>query len=362
MKVLVTFLLAFVTAGAYASPVARVIEVSGNAFVFTEGASVRSLKYGDKISDLSEVMVEDESKLSLVTDRGHLIYFTGGSLVKFANSVTELKNGKIWVKAEGDLSQGLVYTGNSIVNYTEGEFIYSFDNSSGKSQLLVLTGKTQFSNKVEPNLKIGVASGHFSFVEQKFEKSLPRTPTKVGLDSYKKFTGLFAGYKTMEKSEHDRMWGVKEDTAKRAIASVDDQFSRMVKVPSKKSPVVKTAKTPGKITIIRSPQARKPASASPAEYYKAFKKSNKKPVAKKVEKKATVKYFGFNKPVAKKPTKRIPASVKKPAIVSKVSAPKQNTFEKSFEEKADANPRHRSEVNSLIDELRSYKQDYKKQY
>ena len=358
-----TFLLTLSSVSVFASPVARVIEVSGNAFVFTEGSSVQTLKYGDKIKDLSEVMVEDDSKLSVVTDRGHLIYFTGGSLVKFANSVTELKNGQIWVKAEGDLSQGLVYTGNSIVNYTEGEFIYSFNNTSGKSQLLVLTGEAKFSNKIEPSLKINVASGHFSFVEQEFEKSLPRTPLKVGLDSYKKFTTLFAGFKTMENSNLEGMWGSKPESQKRSIASVEDQFTRTVKVPvpSKVIPK-KRAKTPGKITIIRSPRSRVPASASPAEYYKSFTQKNKKKVVKKSTKAAPIKYYGFKKAPSKSAVKRIPASVKKPKIVREIAAPKQNAFENSFNQNIEQNPRHSSEVNSLIDELKSYKQDYKKQY
>ena len=352
MKVfIIGFLL--LSLNAFASPVARVIEVSGNAFVFTEGSSAKSLKYGDKIEDVSEIMVEDGSLLSVVTDRGSIVYLTGGTLLKLANSVTELKNGQIWIKTEGDLSQGLTFTGNSIVNYTEGEFIYSFDNSNGKTQLLVLTGDAEFSNKVEPDLKIKVPAGHFSFIEQKFEKSLPRAPTKVGLDSFKGFRKLFAGFKTMEGSTHENMWGAPA-TQKRAIASVKDQFARTVKTPSKKNNVV-----PGKIIMIRSSNSKRvPASASPAEYYNEFKKANHKKVSKTKRASAPVSYFGFDKTSA---VKRIPASVKKPNIVRELAGPK-NVFEKSFDKNSQKNPRHNSEVNSLIDELKSYEQDYKKQY
>lgn len=339
MKILITCFLLF-SISAFATPVARVIEVSGNAFVFSEGSPAKTLKYGDKINDISEVMVEDESLLSLMTDRGHLIYLTGGSLIKFSNSVTELKNGQVWIKAEGDLSQGVVYTGNSIVSYNEGEFIYSFNNNTGKSQLLVLTGETKFSNKVEPSLKIDVPSGHFSFIEQKFEKSLPRTPTKVGLESFKTFRNLFAGFKTMESSELDQMWGA-APVQKRAIASVKDQFARDVKT-SRKGRVIK---------IRTTGQARVPASDSPAEYYKNLNSSKTKSVKKVVSKKAApVKYYGF-----KKAETRVPASVKKITV-------QKNVFEKSFEKNLETNPRHSNEVNSLIDELNSYKQDYKKQY
>lgn len=337
MKILVTCFL-LLSFSAFATPVARVIEVSGNAFVFTEGFAAKTLKYGDKIQDISEIMVEDESLLSLVTDRGHIIYLTGGSLIKFANSVTELKNGQVWVKAEGNLSQGMFFTGNSIVNYNEGEFIYSFDNNSGKSQLLVLTGETKFSNKVEPSLKIDVSSGHFSFVEQKFEKSLPRTPTKVGLESFKTFRNLFVGFKTMESTELDQMWGV-APKQERAIASVNDQFARN--------------KTRGRIIKVKTVgQARVPASNGPAEYYKNLKTQKVKKVI--TTKNAPVAYYGFSKT---SPEVRVPASVEK-VVVPKY----KNGFEKSLEKSLDSNPRHSSEVNSLIDELKSYKQDYKKQY
>lgn len=358
MKIFITSLLLF-SVNAIASPVARVIEVTGNAFVFTEGNSPKTLKYGSKIADMSEVMVEDGSLLSIVTDRGHIIYLTGGSLLKFANSVTELKNGQVWVKAEGDLSQGLAFTGNSIVNFTEGEFIYSFDNVNGKTQLLVLTGDAQFSNKIEPELKIKVPAGHFSFVEQKFEKSLPRTPTKVGLDSYKSFKKLFVGFKTIDGSSHDQLWGVPV-SQKRAVASVNDQFTRTVKTPKQKIVV------PGKITIIRSAsRKRMPASAGPADYYNTFQKTNRTKSVKRVFKTVPVKYFGFSqKPKVSSSSRdreRVPASVRKMNFIKELSSPKNN-FEKSLDQKIRKNPRHKSEVNSLIEDLKSYKQDYKKQY
>ncbi len=381
MKVLMTFLL-LTSMNVMAAPVARVIEVSGKAFVFAKKTPAKSLKYGDKISDMSDIMVEDDAILSLATERGHILHLTGGSLLKFSNSIVEVKNGKVWFVSKGDLSQGAAYTGNSIVTYNEGEFIYSFDNVLGKTQLLVLTGDAKFSNRVEPGLKINVPAGHFSIVEQKFEKSLPRTPLKVGLKSYKGFKQIFANFKTIDENKLDHLWG-SPLTTKRSIASVEDQFSRDEKVAAPKKPTKR-----GRIvTIRRSSKARVPASAGPADYYKSFKKSNtavkvKKAISKKRRKKknSTIKFYGFQKPVAKVSAKKI--SAKKSSVVK--TAPtvygaktklankrvpasfnrieKESLFEKSFKEGLRENPRHSTEVNSLIEELKSYKQDYKKQY
>lgn len=374
MKILMTFLLLF-SMNIMAAPAARVIEISGKAFVFTDKSPAKSLKYGDKIADMSDVMVEDDAIISLATQRGHILHLTGGTLLKFSESIVEVKNGKVWFVSQGDLAQGAAYTGNSIVNYNEGEFIYSFDNVSGKTQLLVLTGDAKFSNRIEPNLKIDVPAGHFSVVEQKFEKSLPRTPLKVGLKSYQGFKQVFANFKTIDENKLDNLWGAPLQT-KRSIASVSDQFSR----GSKKSSVKKPARRGRIVTLRKSKSSRVPASASPAEYYKSFKKSapskaKRKVTKRKKKKNNTIKFYGFNKAEPKVAVKKISIvqapkfeqvvrnkDVKKrrPASFDRVA--KESLFEKSFKENLKENPRHSTEVNSLIEELKSYKQDYKKQY
>ena len=107
---IVTLLTCF---SAQASTVARVLEVKGNAFAFTGGKNPRVLKYGDQVEDLSDVMVEDSSQLSLVNTEGDVMHITGGTLLKVykkyrIKSRTNLDGGKVSWKYYDDKCCGRV--------------------------------------------------------------------------------------------------------------------------------------------------------------------------------------------------------------------------------------------------------------
>lgn len=383
MKLFICLLLCILfTSTSFAKTVARVIEVDGNAFMIDSKKSTKTLQYGSKISDLSEVMVEDDSILSLVNHDGHILHITGGSLIKFYNGISEIKSGQVWVISKGSTGRGVFHTSNSIVNYGEGQFIYSFDNVSGKTQVLALTGNLKISNALEPSLKITVPAGHFSLVDQKYENGLPRTATKVGLTSYKNFKNLFVGFDSLRNSKMDQLWSSPRKISKgRGIASVNDQFS------------AEKALSRGKIIKFTTygKGARVPASAgaSPLNYYKSIKKQQAKKFKKvKNNIEAPVYYYGFKKeykvsikpmvqrmiPLAKiiskkshykvpsttYSPKRMPASVGTAGIIKELK--EKSSFEKSLMQNTTSNKRHTGEVNSLIDELKSYKQEFKKNY
>lgn len=345
----------------HAKIVARVSGVEGNAFIFNDGESYM-LKYGSKVEDMSEVVVEDGSALTLLNSQGHEFHVNGGSLVKFNNGITELKNGSIWVINEG-FKKGFVHSANSIANYGLGQFIYSFDNMTGKTQLLVITGDIQFSNTLEPNLHVSIPSGYFSLVDPKLRDGLPRAPTKVGLKSYKKIKSTFAHFKQLQKIKIDRLWEAPKKV-NRSIASVNDQFSltTVKKVTNKKR---------GKLIIIKTYSGRIPASisqsssaASPMDYLQNKVKENKKAyIPVKTGSSAKIRYFGFDnkKSSPEANTGRTPASVKKLAIIKDLKGP-VSVFSKTFTKKQNSNQRHSDDVNSLIDELESYKADYQKKY
>lgn len=363
MKILFLLLLSIMSSSVFSKTVARVINISGNAFLFSSEVKAMQLSYGSKVEDLSEVMVEDGSTLSLVNDLGHIIHVNGGSLVKFYKGITELKNGYVWVKVRNNSNKGSLNTTNSIVRYNQGQFIYSFDNLTGKTQLLVLSGDVELSNVVESQLKVKVASGHFSLIDQSYNNGLPRAPTKIGLDSYKSLKGVFANFKNLENSKFDKMLGIKNKT-NRKIASVNDQFSSTSINTSTSDNNIK----PGKLITIKTygKPFRLPASSSPMEYYKSLTKVKKTRL--KQIKKAKIHYFGFNGArtvsKAKKYKKlREPASIKpsgKSQLLKELNSPGE--FEKSLMKKAMENKRHSEEVNNLIDDLNSYKKDYQKNY
>lgn len=378
MKLLVLTLMLF-SFGAQANIVARVIDVQGNAFSFS-GKQSKSLKYGSKIWDLSEVMVEDGSTLSLSSTDGYVIHVNGGSLVKFFKGNVELKNGYVWVNNPNKVP-ATVSSANSMADFTEGQFIFSYDNISGKSQLLVLTGDVKFANTLEPNLKINVPAGHFSLVDKEYEKGLPRAATFVGKQSYKQMKHVFANFTKLKESVLDDMLESKPPSkASRNIASVDDQFGKVAPKQIRRHSTQK-----GKVIFVRTFSTRKrtPASASPMKYYMDVKnREAKKKMPAQTGKFAPVNYWGktWQAPLKTEMAKtnklkintsgvqRVPASVKpirKPASLNKsnlINELKRSEFEKSYDKEAPKIKRHSNEVNQLIDELKSFNQDYQKKY
>lgn len=380
MKVSLLVLLLSFSTSAFAKTVARVLEINGNAFVFYGKKDSKKLFYGDKIEDMSEVMVDDSSFVSLKDEYGRVFHLAGGTYVKMFNSLVELKNGNVWVSSTKNTNFGVINSVNSIAKFTQGQFIYSFDNVSGKSQVLVLTGDVTFSNVVESNLKVEVPAGHFSFVDQTLANGLPRGATRVGLSSYKQVKSLFNEVKGLEKTSFDKaLFGGKIET-KRSIASV----------PSAESSSGKK----GKLIFVESGAQRKIASVqkevSAYDYYKDVKKKYSAD-SQKSEKVAKVRMFGFSSDVAvpKKKTKktvkkqakvqkvvkpvkivehraepkvakRVPASVESKNLIKEINA--TGAFEKSLQNATETNTRHPQEVNELIDELKSYDQTYQDDY
>jgi hypothetical protein len=385
MKIIVLLICLVFTNFASAKTVARVIEVKGNAFTFSPENPSMSLRYGSKIADLSEVMVEDGSAVSLINNDGHIYHVSGGTLLKFYKGFVDVKSGQVWIVAKDVSAPGAVHSSNSIAKYNAGQFIYSFDNQAGKTQLLVLSGDVSFSNALEPDVAVDVPAGYFSFVEQSFERGLPRAPTKVGLKSYKKFKTLFVNFDSLKDTSIEKsLWGKPVSKNMRSIASVNDQFN-MSGSNGKRGKIIK-------ITTYKS-TGRVPASVSPMKYYSNIKKkeaTRRRPAS--TSQSVKIKYFGFkwnkkskpvqdfvpskkrdtSKPIIKttKAAKKInnplskvsrkAASVSSQKIIRELSG--TSVFEKTLLENANSQKRHSEEVNSLIDDLKSYKQDYSKEY
>lgn len=350
----------------FASTVARVLEIDGKAFSFMNGKNPSVLKYGDQIEDLSDIMVEDSSHLSIVNTEGDVLHITGGTLLKVFKRNIELKNGKVWTVAK---SRGSVTTTNAVAEYRDGQFVTSFDNISGKTQVLVITGDVKLANSLEPRLMTTVSAGQFSIVDPEYEKNLPRTPTKVGKQSFQNLRAKFANFETLDNPTLNKVMPGAEPTrgaAGRSLASVVEGFT---KTPTQ------TIERRGKIIRIYTTTNRKPASAH--KYYMGLNKKPKTKVYQSVET-APVRYFGEKytpklsiktnmvpkaEPSVEAP-ERMPASVPtaKPGAQQLMQDLKKSGFEKSLEQKSPEIKRHSNEVNQLIDNLKSYKKDYQKNY
>lgn len=339
---------------ALAKDVAMVTALKGNAFVFGKGFS-RPLKFGSKVQDMTEIMVEDDSVISIEDYADHSYHLTGGTHIKFFNNVIEVKAGKVWVHSRNQEDQYIIQSANGVASFGSGQFVFSFDNYGAKTQLLVMQGSVEFHNVLQSELTVEVHSGQFSLIDKDYNDGLPRTATKVGVDSYRKMKMSFAGIDVLERVEFDSAFGDKPKkvmTAGRAIASVGSTGSK------------------GKLYFISNKKIpnRVPASAEgPMKYYQDFLK-NKKTVKKASKKVTPVRIFGGLDEVAKNAPKRpsvnIPESSRQPASVNAFEVVEEinNAFDKSLHQALEQNKRHSDEVNSLINDLKSYDKTYQKNY
>jgi hypothetical protein len=384
-------ILSFILSASFANAktVARVLGVEGNSFNFMSSKKAKQLIYGSKIEDASVVMVEDGATLSIKDEAGRVYHLGGGTQVKLFSKLIEVQKGYIWVSSKLN-SIGTISSANAVVKYTQGQFIFNFDNYRSKSQVMALTGNVQLSNSVEPELLVEIPAGHFSFIDNKIDEGMPRGATRVGLTSYKSFKSVFDNNERIQHKSFDRAFEQEQSVPKRAIASVTPKVTK------------------GKILYFGKESKRIPASASPnaMSYYKSV--TTPKKVVKKV-KKVKIRVFGLEDEVSRGVASSTPESVKdsvspskseggsffkrrqermklkeelelmkqkkiaakfeaqeaakrrKPSSVNPYAA-KATAFEQSLKESESENTRHTNERSSLIDELKSYNKAYKKQY
>ena len=398
-KIFASFILFSLVFPIYGKPLAVINSVKGNVFSVLEGKT-QKVKDGQFIYDFMEVISEEGSQVTFTDYYDHRFHLAGSGHIKILNKIVELKQGYIWIESYHKDNTFKIQTSNAIVSFVDGQGVISFDNYTGKTQLLSVKGKFEFANSLRSGLGVILSEGQFSFIDNKYESGNPRNPTNVGYSSFQKITSLFNGIvDSREKKIITGMVPPREEkkTISRGIASVNHN------IISPKKSSLSTYIKPGKITYLK----RTPASLSDGafdleEYYSEklnkIKKTNKrKKFRPSYVKKSSVKLkvFGFKSkrrsyPIARKQQaprvklkikpeekKRLPSSlikkpeVKKisrgPASVSLVKPMKVNTpvkpvndgFEASVLHEYKNQMRHTSEVNDLINELKTYNQDYK---
>lgn len=371
----ITLIVHFMAHYAHAdSSVGIVSKIEGNAFETINGKT-RTLKVGDELTGMSEVMTTSGANITITDYFDHQFHLSGSSHVKMTGIGMELRRGYLWVQSYGQ-SPYSIKTANGFANVGYGETIMSFDPASSKTQLLVMRGTHTFGNLMEPDMTLTVEDGHFSFLSNDVENGIPRQSTPVGFSSFKKVTSLFQGVQSMDKGD----WNTDNKTA--AAARVETQVARTI-ASTKQAPV------PGTVIYVKSVQggSRVPASASSDvsayDYYKSK--------VKKAPWKSNLKKSGVPVKVWGETSQRIPASTKSwkqikreelpkfptpptkvetssrnPASVSDISIRpvevKTDDFEKGLSNQYKKQMRHSTEVNSLIRDLQNYDQDFKTAY
>jgi hypothetical protein len=327
-------LLALVTVAAHAEtkPVAEVTGIQGTVFVVTPDGATRTLKNSDHIELKSEIMVDEGSSISLNDYYDATYHLAGGSHVKFFDKSVQLKRGKTWIQSQSARHPLNLTTANGHVNFWKGEFISTFDQSTSRSQFLVVNGEVEVSNILDQNMKYSVPAGSFTLVDPEVENGSPRAPTKVGLSSLNTALAEFKAFPAKQDSS----------SPERTVASVEE----------KKEPVPEIT-VPKKGEIIFMKSGRLPASVrgSAHTYFK------KKVSVKKVElTSAPIKFYGVNKTEEKAVAPRVPASVapvqlpKRDAPIVKIDPEFTDTLKKQEVEQ----PKHPKELDRLIEDLKSY--------
>jgi hypothetical protein len=331
IKLSSSFLVLLISCSVWAKPVAHVIELSGVAFVVTADGKTRPLKINDHIEDQSEVMVEENANLTLNDYYNATYHLIGGSHLKIFNKSVQLKKGKSWVQSMSARETLALTTANGHVDFSKGEFITTFDQSTSRSQFLVVNGEVEVSNVLDKDRKLAVGAGTFTVVDPEWENGLPRSPTKVGSAS---LNSAISEFKKLPEKIKEAILPA------RAVASTEVEAS-----PHSK---------PGEIIFIST--SRKPASVDPSLAKKYLKKM--KPKSSKVRI-VPVRVFGVEwTPKAVPVMPRRPASTT-PESVPKVPSTTANNkgdmeFIESFKRHAEEQPKYSKELQNLIDDLKSY--------
>src|SRR6056300_417192 len=87
----------FLSPALYAKDIAVIQNLFGNVFMFNDG-KVKTLKKGDVIQDLSEIVTEEGAQVSFSDFYDHVYHLAGSGNVKFYNKALELKKGYLWLQ------------------------------------------------------------------------------------------------------------------------------------------------------------------------------------------------------------------------------------------------------------------------
>jgi hypothetical protein len=328
--------LTFMSMTALAKPVAQVIEVKGQVFVMTAEGKTKSLRANDHIEEKSEVIVGEDGSITLNDYFDASYHLIEGAHLKFFNKSVQLKKGKTWIQSLNARHPLVLTTANGHVDFWKGEFITTFDQANSKTQVLVVNGDVEVSNVLEKNMKYTVSAGTFTTLDPNSESGLPRSPTKVGLNS---LNSAMAEFKALPDSYKEA-----SPTTARSIASVETTEP----VSSSKGEIV--FMTNGKV------KKRVPASVigGAHKYFKKKVKNKNRPSTS-----VLIRFYGMTQAEAVKNAPRQPASIK--PIITRAMPQKVGSelnidteFSDSLRIEKASQPNHPKDLDNLIQDLKSY--------
>jgi len=360
----------FAMSHAMAGPVALIQSVSGNAFVYS-GGKTKSLVPGDTVDDFSEIIIEVGGQVSFADYYNHRFHLSGSGHVRLLKRMVDLKQGYLWIQSS-DYGKSLVQTANSKITYTRGELITSFESDTGKTQVLSVKGFVDFANLLQEDVVVTIPEGNFSFIDKNYAEGIPRNPTQIGFNSFKKLTALFPGVSPLTSVD-----GI---ISQMKIQDQHDTSSASRKIAS--LPVASSSEQAGEFIYLKKPEKVKVKKFDPERYTSRLarevlktrtKKSFHPPAHYSGKSNVQVNFYGEAARRSPASSKSKASQVRAPASVSsadsmplhynpQVEVKQGNAMESSLVNQYKKQMRHTNEVNRLIDELKSFDQDYKKSY
>jgi len=361
IKILIFFLL--ISFSSFGKDVARIIDLKGNAFSFNKSGHASQVYNGQHLKDLTELMVEDGSQITIINFYEHTFHISGGSHIRFMNKIIEVKSGQIWVHSENEKHQFSIQTANAVSEFNKAEFILSYNNNEGHSQLLVLGGNVNFYNAIENHLKYTVPAGKFSIISKNYSNGMPRRPTLVGFNSFENIISSFDGVSpqdhSISKMIKTQTFEKSKNKLKRSIASTSEEELPIGNNSEEKYP-------DGKIIYYKTYESsidRDIASSNTPSVMKYYqKKKDEEHKRKMANRPRYIKVRKFSLPEKSKvkmEQKRLPASViESRKLIYEI----ENDFEKTLVDEFAKQKRHPNEVNQLINDLQSLNKDLDLQY
>ncbi len=334
----------------FARPVALITKVEGKVFFrASPEAQLAPISTDNgplEVIDNSEIFSEENGYVEFQDYQNRFFKLAGGGQIQFFQNIVTLKNGFLWFKypglstAEGGRRASLfVQTANSIASSSpSSEGIFSFDSFTGQTQLLSLAGRFEFANILEQRKTVVVEAGEFSAIRAKENNGIPRIPSEIGPESFAKLAQFF---KSIEKMNTDIFKAKK--IVDRSIASQGADTG-----PRKKKE--------GKIIYVGG-------AANAKKKMRSIASEKIRPGPKRIDifsqaSKVELKIYGIGLAAHKK--KSAPSTLRSPASQFNTGPKVDTTFQNSLQEHSQAQRKHSDELRALINELKSFQDDYKK--
>jgi hypothetical protein len=360
------------SASLHASVEAVVTSLKGDAFLIYENQSI-PLTAGMKIPENAEVMTSENSQATLTDFYDHHLILSPSTHVQVLNRLLELRGGSVWIQSQRKSDSYLVQTANALTMLDAGEVIVYFDPAVGLSQVLGIAGVIRFQSQFGDDPGVKVRPGEFSMVHKDQTQFRARPATMIGEASFRQVVGVFNGVQPLHRHTLAYNFPGQEEENKRVPASWQgEELNQKWGVSNAKTGHVRSPSSEdssqGKIILLkRKPAVEEKPKFDKDKFYEETKQELKRKRLKKnprvYDKKANVsiRVFGQEPTATESRPTRLPASVVAPAARSL----KTNTdadFKGSLVDQYKSQMRYSSEVNELMDRLKSIEIDHRKDY